>query len=64
MIVDQRQQMSLEELLEQLHLRFPEEVASFENEHEDALENLEFGTKCDDELLDDLKADLISRLSV
>jgi len=65
-IVDRREQMDLAELLEELELSHPEEVASFERRHSEAMEAVEAEDldSVDPELLDDLREDLVSLLRV
>lgn len=65
-IVDRREQMDIGELLEELELAHPEEVADFERRHSEAMEAVEMDDldSVDPELLDDLRDDLVSRLRV
>jgi hypothetical protein len=66
MIGDRRDQMSLSELVEELHLAHPEEVAYFEREYRDAMEAIENDDldSCDEDELDELHADLSQRLRI
>lgn len=57
-IIDPRDQMTVQELVDELHLRFPEQVAAFERRHGDAMEALEFDSDCDEDLLENLADDL------
>lgn len=63
-IVDRRDEMSLEELLDEAELRFPSQLTRIQVRHAEALEALEWGSSCDEELLEDLADDLRSLLRV
>lgn len=63
-IGDRRDQMDAQELLEEAELRFPEKIAGLERRHQEAMEAIEFGSQCDEELLDDLREDLRSLLRI
>lgn len=54
-LIDPRTDMSIEELMDELTLRFPEEVVNIEREHEDAFHALEWEDDCDPELLEALR---------
>lgn len=56
--------MDAQELLEEAELRFPEKIAGLERRHQEAMEAIEFGSQCDEELLDDLREDLRSLLRI
>lgn len=58
--------MDVFELVEELHLSYPDEVADFERRHRDAMEAVELEDleMCDPEQLDDLRDDLVSRLRI
>jgi hypothetical protein len=58
--------MGLAELVEELHLAHPEEVARFERLHRDAMEAVEMDDleSCDSEELEDLRDDLVARLRI
>lgn len=64
LIPDRRDQMSTGELLEEMELRFPEKLTELEGRHQEAMEALEWGGECDEELLEDLKQDLKSLLRI
>lgn len=63
-IVDRRDTMSAQELLEEAELRFPEKIASLERRHQEAMEALEFESGCDQDLIEDLEDDLRSLLRI
>jgi hypothetical protein len=55
-LADRRDDMTSEELVEELELRFPETISKFEHDHPDAWEALVDGDPdaCDPEELEDL----------
>ena len=56
--------MSAQELLEEAELRFPEKIASIETKHSQALEAIEWESEADQDLIEDLEADLRSLLRI
>jgi hypothetical protein len=64
MPADRREAMSAQELLEEAELRFPEKIASIETKHSQALEAIEWESEADQDLIEDLEADLRSLLRI